>query len=69
MTAVCECGHADCLAPIELRLADYHRIRSDRHFIVLPGHEIPDVEKIDHRDPAYVVVEKPADANELANAS
>jgi putative heme degradation protein len=70
MAAVCECGDAECFAPIDLPLAEYERILRDRssgrRFIVKPGHEIPDVEMLVERHVDYFVVEKPPEATEVA---
>lgn len=55
----CACGSRDCEARIKLRLKEYERIRSFQHrFIVVPGHEHPQVERVVEEHPSYVVVEK-----------
>jgi hypothetical protein len=50
---------------------EYERVREDaRHFLVAPGHEIPDVEVVVERNEAYYVVEKSApDAERVAEAT
>lgn len=57
---LCECDDATCAQVIRMRIADYDRIRTDRtHFIVLPEHVSPDVERVaggEHG--SYEVVEK-----------
>jgi hypothetical protein len=59
MSAVCECGHADCILKIEVRAAEYEAVRRDpRHFLIVPGHELPDVETVVERHDRYSVVEK-----------
>ena len=56
---VCECGDTDCVEQLEVAVADYERVRADPAlFIVVPGHEIPDVETVVERAGGYVVVEK-----------
>lgn len=56
---VCECGNASCAAPIRMTLAEYERVRSEPElFIVLPGHEMGDVEAIVERREGYDVVRK-----------
>ena len=40
-----------------------------RRFVVKPGHEIPDVETIVERRESYIIVEKPAEATDLARHS
>jgi hypothetical protein len=42
---VCECADERCMEPIQLTLGDYERVRSDpRWFVVIRGHERPEVE-------------------------
>jgi hypothetical protein len=56
---VCECGAAGCAERVELSVPDYERVRSDpRRFILLDGHETPDVERVVERGDGWVVVEK-----------
>jgi hypothetical protein len=56
----CECGHLDCHAQVRLEPADYHAIREhDRHFFVLPGHDIEDVESVVEKRDTHWVIEKP----------
>jgi hypothetical protein len=67
MDAVCECGDSECFGRVEMSAEEYRRLRGDeRHFAVLPGHEIPDVETVVERREGYLVVEKPADAKKIA---
>jgi hypothetical protein len=66
MDAFCECGDPDCLDHLPVRLAQYQDVRDNRHFLVRPGHEIADVEKVVERYPDFVVVEKPDDARRIA---
>lgn len=55
----CECARLGCNELIELSLREYERVRANpRRFILLPGHERLDVEKVVERNPGYVVVEK-----------
>ena len=45
MTIVCECGNLSCAEQIELEPGTYERVRADpAQFVVVPGHQIPDVE-------------------------
>jgi hypothetical protein len=55
----CECGHADCVEPIGMTVAEYQAIRAEStRFAVLPAHELPEIESVVERHPTYVVVEK-----------
>lgn len=56
---ICECGSASCAAPIRMTLAEYERVRSEPDlFVILPGHEIEDVESVVERHEGYDVVRK-----------
>jgi hypothetical protein len=56
---MCECGEKECMKRVEVTLGEYERIRQDPHrFIVLPGHELPDVEDVVERSDGHFVVEK-----------
>jgi len=64
---VCECGNEDCAHAIRLTPRDYEAVRSDEaQFMVVPGHERPEVEDVaaDHKD--WLVVKKRGEAAELA---
>jgi hypothetical protein len=59
MDIVCECGNLDCAERVVLGVTDYERVRADAtHFVVVPGHELPDVETVIERGDGFVVVEK-----------
>jgi hypothetical protein len=59
MSAVCECGSADCDDRIELSAAAYEAVRQDpTRFVIKPGHEEPDVEAVVERRETYLVVQK-----------
>jgi hypothetical protein len=56
---LCECGTADCNERIVLTQAEYdHLRRIPTHFAVLPGHDIPAVERVVEQNDRFVVVEK-----------
>ena len=43
----CECANPECGEHVDLRKAEYERVRSDsRRFVIVPGHEVPDVETV-----------------------
>ena len=59
MTILCECGTESCNERITLAEAEYEALRLiPTHFAVLPGHEIPAVERVVETTNRYVVVEK-----------
>jgi hypothetical protein len=58
---VCECGDSDCAERLTVPLAGYEEVRSDPTlFLLVPGHEVPDVEDVVATASAYNVVRKHA---------
>ena len=56
---VCECAMASCAATVELTAAEYESVRaSSRRFVVVPGHELPDVETVISASRGHAIVEK-----------
>jgi hypothetical protein len=52
---------------LAISAAQYEQVRKEpRHFAVLPGHVLPDVETVVAEHKTYVVVEKIGEAGELA---
>ncbi len=65
----CECARFGCNELIELTPREYAHVRAHpRWFVVRPGHELPDVEKIVERRDAYLVIEKTDAAGRAAEA-
>jgi hypothetical protein len=61
----CECGRASCVTTIDIAPAEYERVVHERYrFILIPGHEQPEIERIVERRGEYVVVEKVGEARE-----
>lgn len=56
---VCECGYIGCNGTVELSIAEYEDVRTafDR-FLVMPGHEIEEVDRVVERRGDYLVVVK-----------
>jgi hypothetical protein len=56
---VCECGHLGCSSTVELDVDEYEDVRTDfDRFLVIPGHEIPEVDQVVERHPQHLVVVK-----------
>jgi hypothetical protein len=56
---VCECARTDCSERVRLRRAEYERAREKpTWFIVVEGHERPDIERVVDRIGEYLIVEK-----------
>lgn len=55
----CECGRAGCTEQIALTLVEYEAVRAvPTQFAVVPGHELPEIERVVARHPSYLVVDK-----------
>ena len=66
---LCECGDVSCAARVPMTLAEYDELRtSPVRFFVVPGHEIPDVERVVATRRSYTVVEKIGDTAAIARA-
>ena len=58
LSFTCECSDEQCAEQIELTLAQYQRVRRQpANFIVVAGHEQPDIERVVQRHP-FRIVEK-----------
>jgi hypothetical protein len=55
---VCECGDETCFERIVVALDEYQEVRShDNWFVIRPGHEKLDVERVVRERDAYLVVQ------------
>ena len=56
---VCECADGACTQRITVPLGTYERVRSDaRRFLVVPGHERTELERVVEQGDGFLVVEK-----------
>jgi hypothetical protein len=56
---ICECGRNGCSGLISVARGDYGRARAQpRRFFVVPGHELPEIDRVVGRHDGFVVVEK-----------
>jgi hypothetical protein len=64
---LCECGRPDCLERVVVPLDEYEAIRSypDR-FLLVFGHEQPEVDRVIGSGGDYVIVEKIGEAGQVA---
>jgi len=61
----CECGQASCFEYVELAPAHYDRVAAERYrFVVIPGHELEEIERVVERHEGFFVVEKTGEARE-----
>jgi hypothetical protein len=66
----CECADPDCREKVSLRRSEYESVRSHpRHFFIVVGHEIPDVETVIETHGDWCVIEKDPSVSDLLNAS
>lgn len=64
---VCECGSETCVDEVELTVAEYEAVRAvSAQFVVKPGHEFPEVERLLMENDRYSVVEKHEEEAEIA---
>jgi hypothetical protein len=70
LSFVCECGHAACRQSVEVTAAAYEAVRANpRRFLVLPGHELLDTERVVGTGDGYLVVEKHAEAGPIVDST
>ena len=65
----CECARLGCNRLVELSVHEYEEVRAHpKRFVVVPGHELPDSERVIEATPRYLIVEKQNQAGEVAEA-
>jgi hypothetical protein len=56
---VCECSRIGCIEQIELAVETFDGIcLRPNNYVVRPGHQAPEVERVVSQEPAYLVVER-----------
>ena len=64
---VCECGRTECTELLEVTHAQYESARSNPlRFLVVPGHEQTDVERVVERHEGFLVVVKLGEGARIA---
>ena len=64
---LCECADEFCAESIALTCEQYEQIRAvSEHFVVKPGHFLPELERIVEKHPGHWIVEKFGEAAEVA---
>ena len=59
MQYLCECDRPDCYERVKASRKEYESVRADAtHFIVLAGHQDPDLERVIFSNDRFLVVEK-----------
>ena len=68
-TFICECMDETCDARLSLTIEEYEHVRSESNsFLVLPGHQVPEVERVIEANARYVVVAKLGAGEPVAEA-
>lgn len=68
--SICECGNPNCAESLEITPAEYEQVRADRaRFVVLSGHQLPEVERVVDGNGRFLVVENVGAAATIARAS
>jgi Tfp pilus assembly protein PilX len=67
LEVLCECGRDDCDGVLTITLGEFEEVHSqgDR-FVVLYGHNTPDIETVVEEREGYLVVDKFGEAEEIA---
>jgi hypothetical protein len=67
VTFLCECAIESCAEGVPLFREEYEQVRAvPEHFLVTPGHVLPEVERVVEQHRVYWVVEKLGEAAEVA---
>ena len=70
MEYLCECDRPDCYENVKATRGEYESVRAEStHFIVLPGHEDPRIERVALTNERFMVVEKQGEAARDAEES
>ena len=65
---VCECADRSCSTFIEVDPDEYAAVRANpRRFLVAPGHELPDIEKVVESHDGYLVIEKSPEVDHIVD--
>ena len=64
---LCECGQEGCRELITVTISDYDKAhgQADR-FIVVPGHDTPEIERVVELSERYLIVDKFGEAEEIS---
>lgn len=66
---ICECSVSGCADSLEITPAEYEDVRRvPTRFVVVPGHQMPAIERVVDGNSRFLVVEKLGHAAEIAAA-
>jgi hypothetical protein len=70
MEYLCECDRPGCYDKVKATRGEYESVRAEStHFIVLPGHEDPRIERVVLVNERFLVVEKQGEAGRDAEVT
>jgi hypothetical protein len=70
LTFYCECANTACRQHLTLTLREYESVRANsRRFVIVPGHDEPEVERVVEEHERYAVIEKDEDVTALVKAT
>jgi hypothetical protein len=56
---LCECSREECAETLALSIEEYNGVRArPTAFVIVPGHEIPEIERVVMSSTRYAIVEK-----------
>jgi hypothetical protein len=66
---ICECSREDCTETVSLAVEEYEGVRSSPTlFVIVPGHETPEVEQVVDANERFMLVEKIKHADKVIDA-
>lgn len=66
---ICECSNPACAESLQITPEEYEAVRaSPARFVVIDGHQLPEVERVVEGNDRYIVVEKVGEAAQIAAA-
>jgi hypothetical protein len=67
---LCECGQDGCHERIQLSIAEYEAAHDEEdRFVVVPGHEDAEIERVAERTDRYLIVDKFGEAEDIVEQS
>lgn len=67
---LCECADPDCTQRLRLTREEYEEARGDRRtFLLAPGHEAVEIERVVADRGGYLLVRKTGEAGQMADAA
>jgi hypothetical protein len=67
LSILCECADPDCTQRISVTPDEYAAARArPRQFLLVPGHELTEIEEVVNRADRYEIVRKQGDAGKIA---